>query len=138
MLERAECKVLLVLLFVLSLLALASSISGVIISILWQYVGFLMSNASYSFLCSTYQTLKLHNNIIYNYNAIFIGACASIIFSLFVVFHLIYLAVKYCKSEEKYFEEFTESIFQRLYIGLSLSLLGACISVGYYLSYIVE
>jgi len=138
MLERAECKVLLVLLLVLSLLALASTISGLIISIIWKYIGFLMDNVSYSFLCSTYQTLKLHSNIIYNYNAIFIGACASIIFSLFVLFHLVYLAVKYCKSDEKYFEEFTESIYQRLYIGLSLNLLGGCICVGYYLSYIVE
>ena len=107
MLERAECKVLLVLLLILSLLALASTISALIISILWQYVGFLMSDASFSYLCSTYQTLKLHNNIIYNYNAIFIGACCSILFSLLVVIHLAYLAKKYCKSDLKYFEEFT-------------------------------
>lgn len=99
MLERAECKVLLVLLSILSLLALASTISALIISIVWKYVGFLMSSASFSFLCSTYLTIKLHYNIIYNYNAIFICACCSILFSLFVVIHMVYLAVIYYKSD---------------------------------------
>ena len=102
MLERAECKIFLVLLSIISLFALFATITGLVLSILWHYVGFLMSSASFSYLCSTYQTLKLHN-IIYNYNTIFIGACSSILFLLFLVYHLVYLVVKYCKSDEKYF-----------------------------------
>jgi hypothetical protein len=51
---------------------------------------------------------------------------------------LILFLYYFCKLDEKYSEELTESIFQKLYIGLSLSLIGLATYVDYYLSYIIE
>ena len=98
MIERAESKSLLILLLLLSILALLCSLTTLTLELLWNHVGFLMSSANYTSLCSTYQTLKLHYNVIYNYNAIFLGCCASILFQLLTLIHLIYLVVSFCKK----------------------------------------
>lgn len=137
MLERAECRIALILLSVFSLLPLVITFTALVLSIVWKYTGFMINLADYLNMCSTYSSLKLQSNLVLNFSAIFIGGCASALFQITVISHLVYLLVKYGKSKGQYFKEFTPSMFIRLYLGYSLSLLGICISVGYYGSYII-
>jgi hypothetical protein len=107
MLEREECKVFLILLLVFSILAVASTLTAIILSVLWGYLGFTMNITSVSYMCSIYLTFKMQNNLILIYNVIFIGSLISLIFQLIAVITLIYLTVKYCKSNDSYFSQLT-------------------------------
>ena len=138
MLERVESKKALILLFVVSLLAFASNITALVISVIWNYIGSMMNSTSSTYICSAYLTLKLQTNISYNFNAIFFSGCTSALIQLITLAHLAYLTIKFANSNDKYFQELSQSMFARLYIGYSLGLLGLCISVGFYGCYIVE
>jgi len=136
MIGRAESRTFLILLTVFSVLSLFSSLAALVLSYLWHYIGFLMTVADYPYICSSYQALKLQSNLVFNFNAIFVGACVSILFQLLVTVHLVYLLVKYAHSHNKNLKELSPSAFARLYCGYSLGLLGLCISVGWYGCYV--
>lgn len=104
MLEREESKVPLILLLVLSILALALTVSGLIISVVWGYIDFTMNSlTSDSIMCSYYLTLKLQYNLGLIYTVIFIGGCVSLLSQLMTILSLVYLTVKFCKYNDKYY-----------------------------------
>ena len=100
MLEREECKVSLILLLVFTILALGCTIAALILSVLWGYLGFTMNITSLSYICTDYLTFKIQYNIVFIYNAIFIGGSVSLLSQLIALICLIYLIMKYCKSND--------------------------------------
>jgi hypothetical protein len=102
MLERVETKMALILLSVLTLLAFLSTVTALILSFVWKYIGFMMSSTDTSYICSAYLTLKLKSNLIYNFNAIFSGGLVSMLFQLAIIGNLAYLLINLLKSKDKY------------------------------------
>jgi hypothetical protein len=137
MLERASSKVPVTLLFLLTLLSLLFTATGLALSALWSYIGFFMGNGS-TWICSNYLTYKLVYNQAMVFDAALVGAATAAFVQILLVIQLIYLVVKYCKETGDLFAEFSEMAIVRLYVGYSIGLLGITVAVGYYASYIIE